>query len=109
RNRHLTSALSPGIRLVAATAPGFTIGLVTPSLPRSMAASELNGSPVAFTPIFFLACSGPSAQQTSANTNGLATLMMANGCLASPAACLVPVTSVSQMPNRPGGTRDSAG
>jgi len=33
-------------------APGLTIGLVVPSLPRSTASSELNGRPVAFTPSF---------------------------------------------------------
>ena len=109
RNCHLASAVPPGSRLVAAIAPGFTMGFVTPSLPRSTAASELNGSPVAFAPIFLRACSGPSTAQASANTNGLATLMIGERAAASPAAYLVPVTSARQMPNRPGGTRDSAG
>ena len=61
-----------------AIAPAFTIGLVLPSWLRSTAASELNGSPVAFTPSCCLAASGPSAWQTRAKTNGLATLMMVN-------------------------------
>ena len=61
-----------------AIAPAFTIGLVRPSGPRSTAASELKASPVAFAPNRSLASSGPRAWQTRANTNGLATLMMAN-------------------------------
>jgi hypothetical protein len=73
-------------RLVVAIAPAFTIGLVRPSRLRSTAASELNGSPVAFTPSRRLAASAPSAWQIRANTNGLATLMMVNRWSASPAA-----------------------
>ena len=68
----------PGRRLVVAIAPGFTIGFVRPSPLRSTASSELNGSPVPFTPSSSRACSGPSASQTSANTNGFDTLMIVN-------------------------------
>ena len=67
-----------------AIAPAFTIGLVRPG-PRSTAASELKASPVAFTPTRRRS-SGPRAWQTRANTNGLATLMIANPWSASPAA-----------------------
>jgi hypothetical protein len=40
-NRHLASAVPPGIRLVVAIAPGLTIGFVRPSAPRSIASSAL--------------------------------------------------------------------
>ena len=45
---HRSSAVPPGMRLVVAIAPGFTIGFVRPPGPRSTAATELNGRPVAF-------------------------------------------------------------
>ena len=61
-----------------AIAPGFTIGLVRPSGPRSTAARELNGSPVALTPSRRLISSGPTVSQIKAKTNGFATLMMVN-------------------------------
>jgi hypothetical protein len=66
-------------------APAFTIGFDRPSALRSTGASESNGSPVAFTPSFCLTSSAPSASHASAKTNGLATLMIANSCPASPA------------------------
>ena len=44
------SRVLPGSRLVVAIAPEFTIGFVLPSLLRSTAASESNGSPVPSTP-----------------------------------------------------------
>jgi hypothetical protein len=75
---HLASTPVPGARLAVAIAPALTIGLVRPSGPRSTAASELKGSPVALAPSRSLASSGPRAWQTRANTNGLATLMMVN-------------------------------
>ncbi len=79
-------ASQPGIRLVVAIAPEFTIGFVRPSPLRSTASSELNGRPVLFTPSFSRAASGPSASHTSANTNGLETLMIENSVSASPTA-----------------------
>ena len=67
-------------------APALTMGLVRPSSPRSTPSSELNGRPVAFTPIFSRTSSAPSAWQTSAKMNGFETLMIVNGCSASPTA-----------------------
>ncbi len=55
-NLHLASASAPGTRLVVAIAPAFTIGFVRPSSRCSIAASELNGSPVPFTPSFVARC-----------------------------------------------------
>ena len=52
---------------------------------------------------------GPSAWQTRANTNGLATLMMANPWPASPAAYTLPLVPTAQMPNSSAGTRVRAG
>ena len=83
-NRHWSSAVAPGARLVAAIAPAFTIGFVLPSPLASTAANELNGSPVLFTPSRPRTSSGPSASQTSAKTNGLETLMIENSTSASP-------------------------
>jgi hypothetical protein len=94
---------------VVAIAPAFTIGLVRPPSPRSTAASELKASPVAFTPTRRRTSSGPSAWQTRANTNGLATLMTANSYLASPAAWTLPLVPAAQIPNSPAGTAASAG
>ena len=74
----LRVGVAPGTRLVVAIAPALTIGLVRPSALRSMAASELNGSPVALAPSFARASSAPSSWHTSANTNGFDTLMMEN-------------------------------
>ena len=56
-------------------APGFTIGFVRPSRWRSIASKELNGRPVALTPIRWLASAMPIASHTSEKTNGFATLM----------------------------------
>ena len=67
-----------------AIAPGLTIGFVRPSGLCSIAASELNGRPVAFTPSVSRARSGPSASQTRAKTNGLEMLMSVNSTSASP-------------------------
>ena len=90
-------------------APAFTIGFVRPSEPCSTAASELNGRPVALAPIFRRISSGPSDWQTSANTNGFATLMIANSASASPAAHSSPLVATTQMPKSSRGTRASAG
>jgi hypothetical protein len=49
----------PGARLAAAIAPAFTIGFVVPSLDRSTPTTELNGSPVLFTPSFSRVSSSP--------------------------------------------------
>ena len=49
-NRHFSSTLAPGTRLVVAIAPEFTIGFVRPSSLCSIAVSELNGRPVPLTP-----------------------------------------------------------
>jgi hypothetical protein len=94
---------------VVAIAPAFTIGLVRPPSPRSTAASELKASPVAFTPTRRRTSSGPRAWQTRANTNGLATLMIANPYPASPAAWTLPLVPAAQIPNSPAGTAASAG
>lgn len=109
RNPHFSGSPVPGRRLVTAIAPALTIGLVVPSGLRSMADTELNGSPVAFTPILVRAWSGPSTSKTSANTNGFATLMIVNSCPASPARYHVPLVPATQMPNRSLGSSASAG
>ena len=59
-NRHFASVVSPGVRLVVAIAPAFTMGFVRPSALRSTAAYELKGSPVAFTPSRLLASAAPN-------------------------------------------------
>jgi hypothetical protein len=51
-NRHLAAAVSPGTRLVVAMAPALTMGFMVRSALSSIAMTELNGRPVAFTPIF---------------------------------------------------------
>ena len=56
---HFASASAPGTRLVAAIAPGFTIGFVRPSALRSIADRELNARPVLLTPSRRRASSGP--------------------------------------------------
>ena len=78
-NCHLASAVAPGTRLVVAIAPAFTIGFVRPSVLRSTAARELNGSRVLFAPSFSRACAAPIDWQTIANTNGFDTLMIEKG------------------------------
>ena len=95
--------------LVVAIAPAFTIGFIVRSGFRSIAMTESNGSPVAFTPIFARASAAPIAWHTSANTNGFETLWMLNSWPASPAACHEPSMSATQMPNSPRGARPSAG
>ena len=94
---------------MVAIAPALTIGFVRPSGLRSTAATELNGRPVPFTPSRSRASSWPSRSQTSANTNGLDTLMIVNSCSASPAPCTCPSTATTQIPNRSAGTVASAG
>ncbi len=69
---------------MVAIAPGFTIGFVRPSSLCSIASSELNGSPVALTPTALRTASGPTVAQTSAKTNGFATLMSVNSASSSP-------------------------
>ena len=101
--------VGPGTRLVAAIAPELTMGLVRPSPARSIASSELNGRPVALTPSFTRAASGPSSSQTSANTKGLETLMIAKPRSASPAAWTPPLVPTTHRPNSSGGTAASAG
>ena len=51
-NCHFSWAVLPGTRLVETMAPAFTIGLESPAALRSTAMTELNGSPVLFTPSF---------------------------------------------------------
>ena len=51
---------------------------------RSTASTELNGRPVALAPRARRAASGPMASHTSANVNGLATLMIGKRVSASP-------------------------
>ena len=59
---------------------------VLPSTLCSTAVSELNASPVLFTPSRRRASSGPRLSHTSANTNGFETLMIVNSTSASPTA-----------------------
>ena len=108
-NSHFASAVAPGTRLVAAIAPGLTIGFVRPSPLRSIAVSELNARPVLLTPSSRRASSGPKLSQTSAKTNGFATLMIANSTSASPTEKTAPFVETTQMPNWSAGTRASAG
>ena len=75
----------------------------------STAATELKGSPVALTPSLRRASAAPSAEQTRAKTKGLATLMIVNGCSASPALNTVPVTPTTHTPNSSGSAAASAG
>lgn len=82
----------PRLQVVAGYEPcgghgaGVHHGLVRPSSDRSMASNELKGSPVLFTPSLRRASAGPRSSLTSANTNGLATLMRGKVCALSPAA-----------------------
>ncbi len=71
---------------MVAIAPELTIGFVSPPGARSTASTELKASPVAFTPTRARSSSGPRSSHTSANTNGLETLMMVNSWSASPTA-----------------------
>src|SRR5271167_2991297 len=108
-NAHFSSGVEPGTRLVAAIAPGFTIGFVRPSSLRSTAARALNGRPVALTPSLWRATSAPRTWQISANTNGFDTLMIENGTSQSPLAWTAPFTPTTQRPNRSGGAAARAG
>src|SRR6516225_11487158 len=108
-NLHLASTVAPAARLVVAIAPAFTIGLVRPSTLSSIAVSELNGSPVLFTPSLSRACSAPIDWQTNANTKGLDTLMIANSYSALPAGYTLPLVPTTQIPNNRAGTRARAG
>ena len=92
-----------------AIAPGLTIGFVRPSSVRSTASSELNGSPVAFTPTRSRTRSGPRASQTSAKTNGLETLMIVNSTSASPTSNTSPLVLTTEMANASAEAFASAG
>jgi hypothetical protein len=70
RPTHLSSGVAPGIRLVVAIAPDFTIGLVLPSRLRSTAESESNGNPVPSPPILAHTSSGPSIWPIASPTPG---------------------------------------
>src|SRR5262245_46559367 len=108
-NRHLSSTVPPGTRLVVAIAPAFTIGLVRPSALRSMAAIELNGRPVALAPSCSRACAAPTSWQTSAKTKGFDTLMIENSTSVSPTSNTAPLVAATQMPKSAAGTRANAG
>ena len=92
-----------------AIAPALTIGFIVRSALSSIAITELNGRPVLLTPSLRRASSWPMASHTSANTNGLETLWIENGWVASPTASRRPSALTMQAPNRSGGTRASAG
>ena len=83
--------------------------MVRPSALRSTASTELNASPVAFTPIRSRTAAAPSRSHTSANTNGFEMLMIVNSRSASPTAYARPSVLTTQMPKRSAGTRASAG
>jgi hypothetical protein len=108
-NLHRSVLVVPGTRLVVAIAPELTIGFVRPSGPCSIAVSELNGRPVAFTPSNSRAGSAPIASHTSAKTNGFETLMIAKGTLASPAAYTLPLALTTQTPKHVPSARARAG
>ena len=109
RKRHFSSAVRPGARLVVAMAPELTIGLVSPSVASSTAITESKGRPVAFTPRRWRTSRCPSASQTSANRNGLATLWIVNGCAESPTPATWPCTPAIATPKRSGLACASAG
>lgn len=92
-----------------AIAPALTMGFVRPEGARSTAEAELNGSPVGLTPTRRRTASTPSASQTSANTNGLETLIKVNAASASPTACTAPSTVATASPNRAGSACASTG
>ena len=64
----------------------------------SRASSELKGRPVALTPTRRWISSGPRTSQTSANVNGLATLMIVNGDLGVADRVHAPSTEATQTP-----------
>ena len=101
--------LSPGAMLVVAIAPGLTMGFVRPSGRSSIAATELNRLPVAFSPTKRATVSGLWVPHMRANTNGLATLMIENSTSASPAAAVRPRVFDTHMPKRSGSTVASDG
>ena len=88
---NFSSALSPGTRLVVASAPAFTMGFMVRSALSSMAMTESKGSPVLLTPSLRRASSGPRVSQTRANTKSLEMLWMVNSCSASPMAKTPPL------------------
>ena len=92
-----------------AIAPGLTIGLVRPPGEASTACTVLKGSPVAFTPTTCRTRPSPTSSQTSARTNGLATLMMVNRVNASPAVKVWPEVPMTATPNSAGSTSARAG
>ena len=94
---------------MVAIAPALAIGLVTRRSFSSTAITELNGMPVLFTPSFSRATSAPSASHTRAKTNGLETLWMENGAVASPAVTSSPDVATMHAPNRFGSAAASAG
>ena len=62
-----------------------------------------------FTPTASSTASGPSASQTSANTNALDTDWIENSCRASPTLWEAPVTETMLRPNSAGSASASAG
>ena len=108
-NCHFASAVAPGARLAAAMAPALTIGLVVPSLVRSMASTELKGRPVLLTPSLARTTSSPSASHTSAKTKGLDTLWIENSWSESPAAYVAPEALIMHTPNSSAGVAARAG
>ena len=90
-------------------APAFTIGFIVRLSLSSMAMTESNASPVAFTPSSSAARWGPMAWHTSANTKGLDTLWMEKGMAASPTATVWPATPTMHAPKRSRGAAARAG
>ena len=70
---------------------------------------RVEAKPVPFTPSFERAASYPIAWQTSANTNGLDTLMIENSTSVSPASTTAPLVAARQIPKRLDVTRVRAG
>ena len=90
---HLSSTVDPGTRLVVAMAPAFTSGFMVRLSLSSTAMTESNGRPVAFVAEQLAGrVRRRSASHTSANTNGLDTLWMENGMVASPTEIVWPAT-----------------
>ena len=91
------------------SAPALTSGFIGLPPFSSSAMTELNGSPVLFTPTASSTASGPSASQTSAKTKALETDWIENSCSASPTLCDAPVTDTMLSPNSAGSACASAG
>lgn len=106
---HRCEALPPGSEATVTRAPALTIGLVRPSGLASTAVSESNGRPVALTPTSRRAASAPETSHSSANVNGLTTLITGNGTSASPAAADTPDVLTTARPKRSGSAAASAG